>query len=137
VHSSPEHPGVPIPTDDPVRLPVSVAFVKGSRLLRQGDRSSDLPMVDNGPPGTFVLLPGLRISLPTDQIVTASDDDGRVTVEFYGMRFVGLVDGQLEFHRVREQHPPERLSPARSFTMRLDPAWVDAVHAHGARLWPA
>jgi hypothetical protein len=41
--------------------------------------------VEDGPPGTFVLFPhGLRVSLPTDQIVAADDDGGRARVAFGG-----------------------------------------------------
>ena len=97
-----------------------------------------LPILRNGPPGTFVLLPGrLRVSLPTDQIVSAYEAEGSVRVGFGGMRFVGLEDGQLVFVRVRELHPEDQLSPDRSHTMRLHPAWVALVSEHGRPVWPA
>ena len=90
-----------------------------------------LPIVGNGPPGTFVLLPnGIKVSLPTDAA------GGRVRVGFGGMRFVGAEEGRLVFVRVRELHPEEQLSPARSHIMRLDPAWVTEISVDGARVWP-
>jgi len=118
-------------------LRVVVEFVEPTSLFREAHRASALPIVGNGPPGTFVLFAdGLRVSLPTDQIVFASDAGGRARVGFGGMQFVGPRDGQLTFARVRELHPDDRLSPARSHTMRLDPQWVSAILVDGARVWP-
>jgi uncharacterized protein (DUF952 family) len=114
-----------------------VEFARGTALHREADRRSDLPILRNGPPGTFVLFPdGLRVSLPTDQIVRAEDDGGRARVGFGGMRFDGVVAGRLVFSRVRELHPNHRLSPDRSHTMTLEPEWVAAVHAGDTRVWP-
>ena len=104
-----------------------VTFAAPSRLQREPHRPSDLPMHRNGPPGTFVILPGVRISLPTDQIVDANEHDDRVTVTFGGFQFEGLCDGRLVFTRVRELRPEHELSPDRSFTMTLDPSWVTSV----------
>ncbi|MSR47772.1 MAG: hypothetical protein EXS13_12045 [Planctomycetes bacterium] len=96
-----------------------------------------LPIVGNGPPGTFVLFPdGLRVSLPTDQIVFADDASGCARVGFGGMRFTGMEDGRLVFVRVRELFPEDQLSPARSHTMRLDPQWVAAMLVDGRKIWP-
>lgn len=96
-----------------------------------------MPIVGNGPPGTFVLFPdGLRVSLPTDQIVSADDAGGCVSVGFGGMAFAGLGGGRLVFQRVRELYSEDRLSPARSHTMLLDPAWVTAVWTDGQQVWP-
>jgi hypothetical protein len=79
-----------------------------------------------------VLFPhGLRVSLPTDQIVSADDRDGHVRVGFGGMRFVGLEKGHLVFVRIRELFPADQLSPARSHTMRLDPQWVTTIVVDG------
>lgn len=108
-----------------------IAFAPGSRLLREADRTSDLPIVRNGPPGTFVLLPGVRVSLPTDQIVTADDDGGCVVITFGGFHFDGLRDGRLTFSRVRDLRPEHELSPDRSWTMLLDPEWVRSVEEDG------
>ena len=122
------------PETDQMRLLID--FVAPSTLLRERDRPSALPIVGNGPPGTFVLFPdGLRISLPTDQIVYADDSTDHARVAFGGMQFVGVEEGQLVFVRVREVQPEERLSPARSHTMRLDPARVQEVAMGGLLVW--
>jgi hypothetical protein len=118
-------------------LRVVVEFVEPTSLFREADRASALPIVGNGPPGTFVIFPDrFRVSLPTDQIVFATDAGGRARVGFGGMQFVGACDGQLTFVRVHELHPDHQLSPARSRTMRLDPRWVSAIVVDGARVWP-
>ena len=115
-----------------------VDFASPSSLAREENRVSALPIVGNGPPGTFVLFPdGLRVSLPTDQIVEADDTAGHARVGFGGMRYVGLEEGRLIFVRVRELWPEDQLSPARSHRMTLDPAWLQAVHVDGRRVWPA
>ena len=118
--------------------PLVIAFTAPSTIVREPDRISALRMVGNGPPGTFVHFPhGLRVSLPTDQIVFAEDAGGHARVGFGGMRFVGVDAGELVFVRFRELLPEDRLSPARSHTMRLAPEWVDTVLANGHRVWPA
>lgn len=104
-------------------------------LQREADRPSDLPIVRNGPPGTFVILGGVRISLPTDQVVDARQTDGAVTVAFGGMRFTGVDEGRLTFRRVRDLLPEDQLSPARSWLMTLEPSWVAAVHQDGYCVW--
>ena len=78
---------------------------------------------------------GLRVSLPTDQIVFADDSDGHVRVGFGGMQFVGLEAGRLVCVRVRELLPEDQLSPARSHTMRLDPQWVATISLDGRSVW--
>jgi hypothetical protein len=80
---------------------------------------------------------GLRVSLPTDQVVVAEDASGHARVGFGGMAFVGLKEGRLEFVRVRELHAEDQLSPMRSHLMRLDPQWVASVLVDGRRAWPA
>ena len=116
--------------------PLVIDCAAPASLLCERDRVSALPIVGNGPPGTFVVFPtGLRVSLPTDQIVLAEETDGRVRVGFGGMQFVGMEDGRLAFNRVREIHAEEHLSPARSHKMLLDPAWVAAVIVDGQRVW--
>lgn len=117
--------------------PLIVEFARRTALLREVDRPSMLPIVGNGPPGTFVVFPdGLRVSLPTDQIVSADDSSGFVRVGFGGMAFVGVEGTDLVFARVREVLPESQLSPARSHRMQLDPAWVTAVFEHGRPVWP-
>ena len=118
------------------RFPLLIDFTSPTCLLREHDRPSDLRIIGNGPPGTFVLFPdGLRVSLPTDQIVFADDADGHARVGFGGMRFVGLEEGRLMFVRVRELLPEDQLSPARSHTMLLEPGWVAAISIDGEPVW--
>jgi hypothetical protein len=118
-------------------MPLRIDFVAPTMLLRERDRPSPLPIVGNGPPGTFVLFPnGLRVSLPTDQIVFADDGHGHASVEFGGMQFVGLEEGRLVFVRVRELFPEDQLSPACSHTMRLEPHWVASMSVDGRTIWP-
>jgi hypothetical protein len=113
-----------------------VAFAPGSSLEREADRPSQLPIYRNGPPGTFVRLGGLRVSLPTDQIVTTGQNGAGAVVEFGGMQFTGVEDGRLTFLRVRDLWPEERLSPARSWQMTLQSEWVASVHQDGRKVWP-
>jgi hypothetical protein len=113
-----------------------VEFAAPSSLFRESNRPSTFPIVGNGPPGTFVIFPGgLRVSLPTDQIVSADDSGGRVRVEFGGMRFAGADEGRLVFTRVRDLLPEDQLSPDRSHVMRLDCGWVAAVSSGGRVVW--
>lgn len=117
--------------------PLLIDFVTPTSIHRETHRSSDLRIVGNGPPGTFVVFPqGFRVSLPTDQIVVADDAAGHARVGFGGMEYAGVADGDLVFRRVRELAPEEQLSPDRSRTMRLDPTWVAVVWADGRRVWP-
>jgi hypothetical protein len=119
-------------------IPLVIDFAAPSSLLQEPDRPSMLPVVGNGPPGTFVLFPnGLKVSLPTDQIVLADDTGGFARVGFGGMRFVGAEGGRLEFARYRELLPEDRLSPARSHTMFLEPGWVSDISVNGQPVWPA
>ncbi len=118
-------------------VPLLIEFAPDTSLYRESDLLSDLPIVRNGPPGTFVVFPsGLRVSLPTDQIVFTDDAGGRARVGFGGMRFAGLEGGRLMFYRVRELHPEEQLSPARSHTMMLAPHWVVLIFVDGCPVWP-
>jgi hypothetical protein len=119
-------------------VPLLIHFASPSTLLREQNRTSALPILGNGPPGTFVIFPNaLKVSLPTDQIVFADDSGGCARVGFGGMRFVGIDDGRLVFVRVRELFPEDRLSPARSHTMRLDPRWVSTIVVEGRAVWSA
>src|SRR5262245_15550728 len=55
-----------------MRPMLEIEFARGTTILREADRPSHFPILRNGPPGTFVVFPhGLRVSLPTDQIVTS------------------------------------------------------------------
>lgn len=118
--------------------PLLIEFAPQTSLYREQDRVSQLPIVGNGPPGTFVVFPdGMRVSLPTDQIVFADDKDGAARVGFGGMRFTGSADGQLIFVRVRELQPEEQLSPARSHVMKLEARMVSSILVDGRPVWPA
>ena len=119
-------------------IPLLIDFAALTSLVREQDRVSALPIIGNGPPGTFVLFPnGLRVSLPTDQIVSADDTDGYAQVGFGGMRFTGSIEGRLVFVRERELYPEDQLSPDRSYTMRLDPQRVASISVHGRPVWSA
>jgi hypothetical protein len=118
-------------------IPLLIDFAALTSLLREQDRPSTLPIIGNGPPGTFVLFPnGVRVSLPTDQIVFSDDTGGHARVGFGGMRFVGFEEGRLMFVRVRELFPEEQLSPTRSHTMLLDPQCVTTISVDGHPVWP-
>ena len=121
-----------------MEVPLMIDFAAPSSLRREVDRPSALPIVGNGPPGTFVAFPeGVRVSLPTDQIILAEDIGGRARVGFGGMQFVGIEDDQLAFVRVRELHPEVQLSPARSHRMLLDRRWVSSIRVDGHEVWAA
>ena len=118
-------------------IPLLIEFVATTSLIQEQHRTSTLPIIGNGPPGTFVLFPhGLRVSLPTDQIVFADDSDGHARVGFGGMRFVSSEAGRLMFVRIRELFPEDQLSPTRSHTMLLDPQWVATISVDGLLVWP-
>jgi hypothetical protein len=119
-------------------VPLLIDFSTPSSIVRERNRISMLPIIGNGPPGTFVLFPnGLRVSLPTDQIVFADDTGGHARVGFGGMQFVGPEEGSLVLVRIRELFPEDQLSPDRSHTMRLELKWVAAVSVDGSPVWPA
>jgi hypothetical protein len=123
-------------SEDLSGIPLLIEFAEPTSLLRGPHRPSALPIIGNGPPGTFVVFPnGLRVSLPTDQIVFADDTGGHARVGFGGMRFVGAEKGRLEFVRVRELFPEDQLSPARSHRMLLDPQWVATISVDGRPVW--
>ena len=116
-------------------IPLLIEFAAGTRLLRERDLPRGLPIVGNGPPGTFVVFTdGLRVSLPTDQIVYADDSGAGARVGFGGMRFAGIEAERLIFHRVREMHPEEQLSPARSRVMVLSMEWISSISIDGHRV---
>ncbi len=120
-------------------VPLLIDFVAGSRLEREPallPRAS-MPVVGNGPPGTFVhFASGRRIPLPTDQIVLAEERDGAARVGLGGMRFDGLHAGQLVFVRVRDLRPAHELSPERRDRMTLEPEMVVTIVESGELIWP-
>jgi hypothetical protein len=119
-------------------FPLVVEFAAGTTLHREADLVPHLPIVGNGPPGTFVVFPsGRRVPLPTDQIVSSSDAGGFAEVAFGGMSFEGVDDGGLlVFYRVRDLAPPETLSPERGRRMTLEPAMVTGISVDGRQVWP-
>lgn len=132
---APASPSTPIPETD--ALPLLVEFVAGTRIHREPEVKPRLPIVQNGPPGTFVLFArGNRVPLPTDQIVFSDDSRGFARVGFGGMSFEGLDEGLLVFFRVRDLQPAERLSPQRGQKMTLRPDAVAAIHVNGKPVWP-
>jgi hypothetical protein len=119
-------------------IPLLIEFAAGTRLFRERDLVGGLPILQNGPPGTFVTFAdGFRVSLPTDQIVYSDDSGAGARVGFGGMSFAGVEAERLIFHRVREMHPEDQLSPARSRTMVLSMAWVTSVSIEGHEVWPS
>jgi hypothetical protein len=119
-------------------VPLLIEFAPRTSLYRERDLVSQLPIVRNGPAGTFVVFPdGRRISLPTDQIVFADDRDGAARVGFGGMSFAGTSEDRLVFFRVRDLQPEEQLSPARSHVMTLEAHMVASILVDGRAVWPA
>jgi len=122
--------------DEEASLFCVVEFVEGSRVEKEPAFATGLPVVQNGPPGTFVRFSdGRRVPLPTDQIVDAQDADGAAHVGFGGMRFDGVEDGLLTFRRVRELAAEDQLSPERGRRMTLQPNMVAAVFMEGRLAW--
>ena len=118
------------------QIPLLIDFATPSSIFREHNRISPLRIIGNGPPGTFVVFrDGLRVSLPTDQIVFADDSGGHARVGFGGMQFVGAEEGHLVFMRIRELLPEDQLSPARSHTMLLDSNWVATISVDGRPVW--
>jgi len=117
-------------------LPLVVEFVSGTRLERESDHSVGLPVVHNGPPGTSIVFPsGKAIPLPTDQIVASEDTSGVAIVGFGGMKFEGVDEGQLVFHRFQDVQPKEVLSPERGMKMTLEIDMVECVRSYGSVVW--
>jgi hypothetical protein len=119
-------------------VPLVIVFAPRTSLYREEDLISDLPIVRNGPAGTFVIFAsGVRVSLPTDQVVCADETDGAARVGFGGMRFTGASEGRLHFVRERDLLPEEQLSPARSHIMTLEESMVSSVLVDGHAVWRA
>ena len=118
----------------------TVEFVQGSRIHREAaafvPTARTLPVVQNGPPGTFVTFAdGGRVPLPTDQIVSTEERAGAAQVGFGGMRFDGIEGGVLTFLRVRDLVPGHELSPERGRRMTLEPKMIAAVFMEGRLAW--
>jgi hypothetical protein len=116
--------------------PLLIEFVPGTRITREPEFVSKLPILRNGPPGTSVVFgDGAEVPLPTDQIVFAEDAGGSAQVGFGGMSFDGLDGGELVFLRVRDLQPEELLSPERGRRMTLDPRLVASIAVDGRVVW--
>lgn len=119
------------------QFPLLIEFAPGSRILRESRYDPKLPILQNGPPGTFVLFAdGTLVPLPTDQIVHWDDSQGSARVAFGGMEPSGMEGNQLVFYRVRDLHPPEELSPQRGTRMTLEPWMVSTIRVDGCSVWP-
>ena len=117
--------------------PLLIEFVSGTRITREPEVVSKLPILRNGPPGTSVVFRnGAEVPLPTDQIVFAEDTGGAAQVGFGGMSFEGNDGGELVFLRVRDLQPEALLSPERGRRMTLDPRLVASIAVDGRVVWP-
>ena len=115
-----------------------IEFAPGTRVFREPDFVSKLPILHNGPPGTFILFEdGAKVPLPTDQIVFADDGGGSARVGFGGMSPAGVEGDKLVFDRVRDLLPAELLSPERGRRMTLDASKVTSVTVDGQMVWPS
>src|SRR5436190_1182270 len=109
-------------------FPLLIQFVPGTRVSREPEFVSALPILQNGPPGTFVVFAdGTKVPLPTDQIVYTDDKGGSARVGFGGMSAAGMEDDKLVFYRVRDLQPDALLSPQRGRKMTLNPDTVASV----------
>ena len=118
-------------------FPLLVEFVSGTNLYREPETIPKLPILQNGPPGTFVLFfDGKKVPLPTDQIVFADDTGGCARVGFGVMSFEGMEERHLVFYRVRDLRPEEELSPQRGRKMTLEPHMVSSIYVDGRHVWP-
>jgi hypothetical protein len=118
-------------------VPLLIEFVADTRIYREPQVVPRLPIVQNGPPGTFIVFAdGRRVSVPTDQVVFTDDSGARARIGFGGMSYVGIQDGYLVFLRVRDLHPPETLPPERGRRMTLKPEMVSTIYVDGGEVWP-
>ncbi|MFL5298850.1 MAG: hypothetical protein ACJ79R_00740 [Anaeromyxobacteraceae bacterium] len=118
-------------------FPLLVDFVLGTRVYRKPDVPGKLPIVQNGPPSTLVVFAdGVKVPLPTDQIVFTENTGGRARVGFGGMRLGGMQGGYLVFHLVLDVRANEQLSPDRARRMTLEPRMVASIAVDGHVVWP-
>ena len=119
-----------------IAYPLLIEFVAGTRIVRDPEVVSKLPILHNGPPGTSVVFQdGTEVPLPTDQIVFTEDAGGAANVGFDGMSFEGLDGGDLVFLRVRDLQPEALLSPERGRRMTLEPRMVASIAVDGRVVW--
>jgi hypothetical protein len=119
------------------KIPVVVEFIPGSRITRGKPVERSLPILQNGPPGTYVHFAGGRmVPVPTDQVVLCDDSTGSARVGFGGMRFCGVEEDLLSFRRVQDLLPAEFLSPERGWHMTFELDTVAKVFVLGEQVWP-
>ena len=81
--------------------PLLIDFVAPTSLLREPNRNISTSGYWKRSARHLCPFPnGLRVSLPTDQIVFADDTRGHAEFGFGGMRFVGSKEGRLVFVRI-------------------------------------
>ena len=115
-----------------------IEFVAGSRVRRDEPVRSQLPLVRNGPPATWIVFAdGRGLGVPTDQILRAEDSGGAARVAFGGMRFDGAEDGWLVFRRAREVLAEEQLAPERGRELKVRVQDIARVIASGKPAWPS
>ena len=118
-------------------FPLLIEFIAETKIYREPDFVPKLPILQNGPPGTFVIFShGKKVPLPTDQIVFSDDTAGVARVGFGGMSFEGIEDGYLVFYRVHDLKPEHELSPQRGRRMTLEPRMISSICVEGRRVWP-
>jgi hypothetical protein len=106
-------------------VPLLIEFVGNTRIFREPDFTTGLPIVDNGPPGTFILFDdGRRVSIPTDQVVFSDDTSGAARIGLGGMSFDGEDGGYLVFLRGLGRR------------MTLEPGMVSMIYVNGGEVWP-
>lgn len=117
-------------------VPLLIEFAPGTKIYCEPEVVPELPILQNGPPGTFIIFPeGRRVSLPTDQIVFSETAEA-VRMGFGGMSFEGMEDGLLVFYRVLDLQPEKLLSPERGLRMTLETGMVRAISVNSQIVWP-
>jgi hypothetical protein len=106
-------------------VPLLIEFVGNTRIFREPNFTTGLPIVNNGPPGTFVVFDnGRRVSIPTDQIVFSDDAGAGARIGLDGMSFIGVEGEYLVFIRDHDRR------------MTLEPDMVTAIYVDGGEVWP-
>jgi hypothetical protein len=86
-------------------MPLLIDLASPTALLREQDRTSTLPIVGNGPPGTFVLFPnGLRVSLRPADLRPRHSRIRRLVLFGARLAFNRTVAFRYRIHRWRQ--PP-------------------------------
>jgi len=108
-------------------FPLLVEFVSGTTLYREPETIPKLPIVQNGPPGTFVVFSdGRKVPLPTDQIVFADGSGGSARIGLGGMSFEEAPHLRREVRAILEV----QLNDGRSaWDMQSDGSYVQRTGA--------